>query len=91
MKIDELDLSQFHPLDHSIWSKRCAGFYGGRRNHLKLWWDYQVPRWLTDPWGLLLCKLRVRHHWMMRIDPATMEPTGDRMCGYCGEYAADEP
>jgi hypothetical protein len=41
MKIKKLDFSQFHPLDHNIFDKECKEWYGGRLNHIKLWWRYQ--------------------------------------------------
>lgn len=35
-----LDFSEFHPLDHSAWSRECASQPGGRRRHVSLRWEY---------------------------------------------------
>lgn len=35
-----LDLSEFHPLDHRVWERRCREFPGSRRRHLKLRWTF---------------------------------------------------
>jgi hypothetical protein len=39
-KIEVLDFSKFHPMDHSPWTARCRSFYGGSIRHAYLWWYY---------------------------------------------------
>jgi hypothetical protein len=53
-----LDFSEFHPLDHSLW--RCAGFPGGRRRHLSYRWQFQ---WGAEVRQRTLCVLRM-HAWV---------------------------
>ncbi len=40
MKNPKLDFSEFHPLDHSVFS--CYGYPGGVERHLALMWKYQL-------------------------------------------------
>jgi hypothetical protein len=44
-----LDFSEFHPLDHSIWEPYCWGWAGGIPRHIKLWWAYQF-KWPWQPY-----------------------------------------
>lgn len=51
MEIKKLDFSQFHPLDHWPWQRRCwsrkvqygweTQFYGGPIHHMKLAWEFK--------------------------------------------------
>lgn len=53
LKDAQIDMSQMHMMDHSIW--RCDG-WGGRRQHARLRWTYQtrpaIGRVLLCPLGL---------------------------------------
>jgi hypothetical protein len=75
-KFDTLDFSEFHPLDHSLIT--CSGYPGGRRTHLRYWWEFK------GEWALkahTLCKIG-RHHpvtWHLR-DGST-----DDRCLHCGK------
>lgn len=61
----ELDFSEYHPLDHSLW--RCEHYPGGHRRHLQYRWEFQwhsrIRRWTRCPLGL--------HRWVQawRRDP----------------------
>lgn len=39
MNFDDLDLSDFHPLDHTL--GECRGYPGGWRRHLAYRWQYE--------------------------------------------------
>ena len=52
--IRNLNFSQFHPLDHWIWERRCREFYGGWRIHLKYGWDF---KWRARLHEETLCRL----------------------------------
>ena len=51
MEIKHLDFSEFHPLDHWPWQRRCwsnklqggweTPFYGGPIHHVKLSWQFK--------------------------------------------------
>lgn len=63
----ELDFSQFHPLDHHPWEKRCRKFYGGWQRHLYLEWTYRTGPELgyriRQPVYFVLCQLD-HHDWL---------------------------
>lgn len=73
---DKIDFSEFHPLDHSIFV--CSGYPGGRKTHLKYWWEFK------GEWALkahTLCKIG-RHHpvtWQRRDLPP------EERCLHCGK------
>lgn len=82
----KLDFSQFHPLDHYPWQRRCREFYGGPARHVYLAWTYRYRdritgllwfRWARCPFGA--------HRWQVwRSGPGvlTHEP------GSPGDYGA---
>lgn len=77
----DLDFSEFHPLDHSLWE--CKGYPGGRRRHLRFRWDYQ---W-SEELGIRWAHLRGTHDWAAYAyrSPAlkvTAEPMGGRPWQY---------
>lgn len=39
-KIEKIDFSEFHPLDHNL--LQCRGYPGGWRTHLKFRWEFFV-------------------------------------------------
>jgi hypothetical protein len=43
-----IDFSEFHPLDHRPWERRCWSLYGGPWNHLRLAWTYRHKDELLD-------------------------------------------
>lgn len=79
----ELDFSQFHPLDHGIWSKECPAHYGGRAQHLSLTWEY---RWSEELRARTICLVgrhrRVTMHG--RDDPGEKWAWVQDICRDCG-------
>lgn len=49
-----------HPLDHWPWEPECARYHGGRRQHLRLEWEYgwaaNLRWWLRRPVHGILCR-----------------------------------
>ena len=56
----ELDFSEFHPLDHSLFSRECASLPGGRKNHIELAWYY---KWRGRVREQIHCRLG-GHEWV---------------------------
>jgi len=56
-KIEKLDFSKFHPLDHSVWL--CMGYPGGIRRHIEYAWLF---RWEPALARVLLCSIGL-HRW----------------------------
>jgi hypothetical protein len=56
-----VDHSRQHPLDHWPWERECGRYYGGRRHHVHLEWEYGTAAglrwWLRRPLQLVLCRL----------------------------------
>lgn len=83
----KLDFSMWHPFDHPVWSKRCTEFYGGRRNHLRMKWDWII-------------KSAIRSHTLCRIGIHTKRPVwkmrdgkADRVflaCTDCGKRMSND-
>lgn len=48
----KLDFSEFHPLDHPLWS--CRGYPGGRKQHIKYKWEFM---WRPRVRALTRCKV----------------------------------
>lgn len=55
IKVERLDFSQFHALDHMPGSPYCWTQYGGLRIHLAYGWDLKWRPWLRCKVGL--------HNW----------------------------
>lgn len=47
LEIKKLNMDMFHPMDHWPFTKECASWYGGWRNHLGLVWEYRAKPWLA--------------------------------------------
>lgn len=72
IKIERLDFSMFHGLDHWPGSAYCRSQYGGWRRHLKLAWEF---KWR----GRTLCLLGL-HEWCKAGDSTGW--TG-QSCWFC--------
>lgn len=58
MTFKHLDFSEYHPLDHGPWSRRCRALPGGIRRHLTLAWEYRWRDRIRWPWQrLIMCPL----------------------------------
>jgi|SRR6266699_2385542 len=83
MEKPKLDFSQFHPLDHWPWERRCwskeiqpgweTPFYGGPRHHLKIAWEYKYRDYLLIHLHKnLLCHFG-KHYMMKGWNPHEQE------------------
>lgn len=73
-----LDFSEYHPLDHTLWT--CRGYPGGRRRHLAYRWDFQ---WRDRARQYTWCLLGRHDHevWWFRDGRAIV------VCPSCGHLA----
>jgi hypothetical protein len=82
--MSKLDFSEFHPLDHSIFDPYCWGWYGGIKQHIILWWHYQLD--LDAKIHRTFFCARGKHtktpYWKGRRFGENVPPTG-YMCTYC--------
>lgn len=83
-EINELDFSQFHPMDHYLWERRCREHFGGPVNHVKLWWAYKCEYKPSDLWHKVMCRTG-RHHVTggQTIMIFGRETTVTRCCCWC--------
>lgn len=83
----ELDFSEYHPLDHSIW--RCGHYPGGWRRHFSHRWQFQW-RDRAGRWKCLLGRHKMRT-WYRRTEDRQFAPQF-RSCERCHrrEYLTDE-
>jgi len=60
--IKNLVFDEFHPLFHRIWDKECLDYYGGRRRHFQMLWEFKwdVRTKVRRP----LCFIG-RHDWVV--------------------------
>jgi hypothetical protein len=74
------DFEHWHPLDHSVGSRRCKTLYGGRRRHMRLLWENNVYDGVRIWTFCLLGKHRYMEHWELRDGhTAELHPS----CYYC--------
>lgn len=86
MRIDRIDFSQFHPLDHWPGGHYCRSLPGGTRRHLGLTWDHRRRDQLAWPWHrLILCPLghhRTNVWWQARGRRITKATARCDFCPY---------
>jgi hypothetical protein len=76
---DELDFSQAHFLDHSLWVCRGGPHrYGGRRGHLQVAWRYV---WREQLRAATTCRIG-RHR---RVEAWQARRGVFHICGFCGK------
>lgn len=78
----EIDFSQSHFLDHSIFSPECPKEYGGRKNHFHLWWEYQAK---PEMFVRTTCKIGM-HNFRPDLTFPECAPTGEYVCVYCHRF-----
>lgn len=78
------DFSEYHPLDHNIFDSICGMYFGGWRQHIALWWEYQEEPALRRQ---TMCRIG-RHSWVDYwsgvdlVNIPNAPPTG-RCCADC--------
>ena len=76
-----IDMSQFHPLDHSL--AQCHGYPGGWRRHLAYRWQFQ---WKESLW-VRTRHLTGRHTWFGMVRMGDDMPTYFVRCRGCNATA----
>jgi hypothetical protein len=86
VNIRKLNFSQFHPLDHYPFEKRCWEFYGGPVTHIQYGWQF---KWKSDIRAHTRC--RIGWHkwttWRRRVHPGVPRSESDEWISYiaCGD------
>jgi len=85
-----LDFSEFHPLDHWPWSRRCLSLPGGAGRHLRLTWEYRRGPELRARTVCLVGIHRPRPYWRGRGGPFDPDqhhrrPADGHACIDCGK------
>lgn len=79
---NELDFSEYHPLDHYPATRYCRLLPGGTRRHLEYMWDFKwrrdLHRAFVCPWG----RHKYTKHWSRNRSGETREW---RACTYCSK------
>lgn len=75
-----VDWEHFHPLDHSICSRRCGRLYGHRRRHMQLWWEASVADTIRIYTACIFGWHKYTEHWEV-INGHTCELAPS--CFYC--------
>ena len=77
----QIDMSQFHPLDHTL--AECRGYPGGRLRHVRYRWEFQV----RDELMVKARHLTGRHTWFGMVRMGGDIPTYFVRCRGCNATA----
>lgn len=82
--VKKIDFSEYHPLDHRLFSVACYEYYGGARRHIYLAWTF---KWYPKIWSKTLCLMGIH-----RVRPVSdrMQDEDFEMCICCYERVEND-